>query len=119
MALPLGYGHLLGGLFFARRRLTALTRPVPAESSGNRAAIDAEVRRTMGVVGIGARYHSARFHEWGQVGLMTKAAFMGPDLTRATQGQVDVIVFSWRTRMSLCGRERYQRSPVGISTTWI
>ncbi len=29
VALPLGYGHLLGGLLFARRRIVALLRPAP------------------------------------------------------------------------------------------
>ena len=43
-------------------------RARPAVSEGNRAAIEAEVRRTMGVVGIGARYHDARLREWGETG---------------------------------------------------
>ncbi len=59
------------------------------EPAGNRVAIDAEVRRTMSVVGVGEEYHDKVFADYGDAGVELRDMFVNevwPRTVREGQG---------------------------------
>ncbi len=59
------------------------------QPDGNRMAVDAEVRRTMSVVGIGAEYHDKVFADFGDAGMTLREMFVNdvwPRTVREGQG---------------------------------